>query len=91
MLTSDEPGVYIEGKFGIRLENLMLCVPCDDDLLCFETVTVVPFDRDAVIADDLTQEDKKLLNDYHLAVYEKLSPYLTEEENKWLRKETAPF
>ena len=91
MLTSDEPGVYIEGKFGIRLENLMLCVPCDDDLLCFETVTVVPFDRDAVIADDLTQEDKKLLNDYHLAVYEKLSPYLTEEENEWLRKETAPF
>lgn len=91
MLTSDEPGVYLENKFGIRLENLMLCVPCDDDFLRFEPVTMVPFDRSAIVEDDLTYEDIQLLNSYNFAVRKAVSPYLTEEERQWLEAETEEF
>ncbi len=90
MLTSDEPGVYIEGEFGIRLENLMLCVRIDEKFLGFETVTMVPFDRSAILTDDLTPEDAVLLDAYHSRVYEAISPYLDDDERGWLRAETAP-
>lgn len=89
MLTSDEPGVYLEGKFGIRLENLMLCVPAGEGFLRFETVTMVPFDRSAIAVDDLTYEDIQLLDSYHAKVYDAIAPYLDEDEREWLRAETA--
>ncbi len=88
MLTSDEPGVYLEGQYGIRLENLMLCHEKEQTafgrFMCFETVTMVPFDRNAILPQDMTEKERKLLNAYHKTVYEKTAPLLGEEERAWL-------
>lgn len=88
MVTSDEPGIYLEGKFGIRLESLLLCVQKErndfGEFLGFETLTMVPFEREAIAVEMLTQQDKKLLNSYHARVYDALSPYLEDEEAAWL-------
>ena len=90
MVTSNEPGVYITDKFGIRLENLILCRR-GGEMYHFLTLTLAPFDRDAIIADMLTDREKKLLNDYHRRVYDTLAPRLTAEEAQWLAAETAPI
>lgn len=93
MLTSNEPGLYLEGQYGIRLENLLLCHRAAKtemgQFMCFETVTMVPFDREAILPECMSREDLDLLNAYHAEVYEKLAPHLTEEEREWLEKETA--
>ena len=95
MITSDEPGIYLTGRFGIRLENLILCRKAllggYGQFLCFEPLTLVPFDRDAILADQLSQKEKKWLNDYYSKVRETLLPRLTPEEAVWLREETRPF
>jgi Xaa-Pro aminopeptidase len=95
MITSDEPGIYLEGKFGIRLENLILCEQRESNefgqFLGFETLTLVPFERDAIDVDMLTQRDKELLNEYHEKVYETLKPYLTGNEADWLLDVCAPI
>lgn len=95
MLTSDEPGIYIEGKHGIRTENLMLC---REDVkneygqfMRFEFVTFAPIDLDAVCTEYMEASDVRLLNDYHRKVYEKLSPYLNEDERAWLAEYTRPL
>lgn len=93
MITSNEPGVYIEGEYGIRLENLILC-QCDKqteagDFMRFETLTMVPFDRDAILPECMEAEDLRLLNEYHARVYEALAPYLDPAEREWLREVTA--
>ena len=92
MITSDEPGIYIEGSHGIRTENLMLCVEDEKNeygqFLRFEYLTYVPIDLDGVELSLMTDRDITLLNDYHKAVYEKISPYLEEEEKEWLREAT---
>lgn len=89
MITSNEPGVYLEGRFGIRLENLILCVPEERNafgqFLGFETLTLVPFERNAIDPEQLSSRDKKLLNEYHERVYETLAPYLSRNEAEWLR------
>ena len=88
MITSDEPGYYLEGKFGIRHENLLLCRPAmntgDGEFLCFEPLTMAPFDLDAVLPEQMTQHEIELLNAYHRTVCEKLTPLLPEEESQWL-------
>lgn len=93
MITSDEPGLYLAGKYGIRLENLTLCADYMESdfgkFLQFEALTLLPFERCAIDVRLLSEENLKLLNDYHKTVYEKLSPYLTEDERLWLEKETA--
>ena len=89
MLTSNEPGVYIEGEYGIRLENLILCIAAEEGFLKFDTLTLVPFERKAILPEKLTEEQKQTLNDYHRQVYEKISPYLDENEREWLRQETC--
>ena len=95
MITSNEPGVYLTGKFGVRIENLVLTVNCEapgmDGFLGFETLTVAPYDRESIIPERLTDAELRTLNDYHESVYQKLSPYLTEDEADWLRQETAPI
>ena len=95
MITSDEPGIYLTGKFGIRLENLILCrkdmLGGYGQFLCFEPLTLVPFERDAIAADRLSQKEKNWLNAYHRKVRETLLPRLPEKEAEWLRKETRPF
>ena len=92
MITSDEPGLYLEGEFGIRTENLMLCVKAEKtefgQFMKFENLTWVPIDLDAVVPEMMEPEDKRLLNEYHSQVYQTLVPYLTEEEAGWLARET---
>lgn len=92
MLTSDEPGIYLEGRYGIRLENLMLTLNYSENengrFMCFETVTMVPFDRRAILKEELSARELRFLNEYHKKIYETISPYLTAEESAWLKEET---
>lgn len=92
MITTDEPGVYLEGKYGIRTENELVCRKAEKNeygqFMCFENITYAPIDLDAIDSELMTGREKKLLNDYHKMVYETLSPYMTEEENEWLKHYT---
>ncbi len=94
MITSDEPGVYLEGRYGIRLENLIVCVKDEmteyGQRLHHEYLTMVPFDLRAVDVSMLTGEECAYLNAYHRQVYEKISPFLNDEEKAWLARATAP-
>jgi Xaa-Pro aminopeptidase len=94
MITSDEPGLYLEGQYGIRLENLLLCVPRGETqygrFLGFEHLTLVPFDLDAIDCTQMSQQEITLLNDYHKAVFEALSPHLSDKESVWLSHVTQP-
>ena len=94
MLTSDEPGVYLPGRYGIRTENLMLCEEREKtefgEFYGFETLTLVPYDLDAVLPEMLTKRERQLLNAYHVKVRELLAPHLNEAENAWLREATRP-
>ncbi len=94
MITSDEPGIYIEGKYGIRIENLLLCIEKMTNewgrFLGFETLTKVPYEREAVIAGMLTERQKEILNDYHKSVYALYAGKLEDEEREWLASVTAP-
>lgn len=95
MITSDEPGVYFDGEYGIRLENLVLCVEKETTpmgtFLGFETLTLTPFDLDAVDPGQLTPKERDLLNAYHARVREAISPHLPPEEAAWLREATRPL
>ena len=87
MVVTNEPGVYREGKFGIRTENEMIVVPYmeteDGTFLQFENLTFIPIDLDGIDVQYMTEEDKKLLNDYHQLVRETMEPYLDDELNEW--------
>ena len=93
MLVTDEPGVYKEGEFGIRTENVLLVKEKekkgDGTFLIFEPLTFAPIDLDAIDVSYLERTDIQKLNEYHALVYEKVSPFLTEEECCWLREATA--
>lgn len=92
MITSNEPGVYLTDKFGIRLENLILCKKaCENEFgqfMCFENLTMVPFDLDAVDTSYMSDREVELLNQYHAKVYETIAPYLEGDEKEWLKKAT---
>lgn len=92
MIITDEPGIYIEGSHGIRLENeLLVCKGEQNEygqFMYFEPITYIPMDLDAINPEIMTAEDKKLLNEYHKTVFEKVSPYLNDEEKEWLAKYT---
>lgn len=92
MVLTDEPGIYIEGSHGIRLENEILVRKGEQNeygqFMYFETITYIPMDLDAVKAEMLPEETRIQLNDYHRTVYEKISPYLNDEEKEWLKKYT---
>lgn len=95
MITTDEPGVYMEGKYGIRTENELICVKAEKNeygqFMEFENITYVPIDLDAILPEEMTARERKELNDYHRMVYEKVSPYLTKEEQAWLAHYTRPI
>ena len=95
MVTSDEPGIHIEGKFGIRLENLILCVKREKteygQFMGFEPLTLVPFDRDLINMELMDVKEKELLNNYHKKVYKNISPYLDAQETEWLERACAPL
>ena len=88
MICSNEPGVYIQGSHGIRLENEILCVEDDLGRLSFETITFCPFDRDAIIVESLTNEELDWLNAYHAEVYDKIALLVSAEIRDWLYQET---
>lgn len=92
MDVTNEPGIYVEGSHGIRIENVMVA---ENDVkneygqfMHFRTLTWVPIDMEAIDENYLTQEQRAFLYAYQREVYEKVSPYLNEEEREWLRKET---
>ena len=93
MITTDEPGVYIAGSHGIRIENELVCRKGEANeygqFMYFEPLTFAPIDLDAIDVNQLTAVDKKRLNAYHKLVFDTVSPYLTEEEAAWLKKYTA--
>ncbi len=88
MITSNEPGVYIEDSHGIRLENEILCVEDSFGRYGFETITFCPFDREAILVENLTESQLTWLNGYHKAVYDKLSPLVPEDVKSWLKAVT---
>ena len=92
MITSNEPGFYLEGAFGVRLENLTAVKEVTTNgygrFLRFETLTMVPFDLDAIIPELLGEECRGILNAYHAKVRKTLAPYMTAEENVWLADAT---
>jgi Xaa-Pro aminopeptidase len=88
MLTSNEPGLYKAGKYGIRTENLILCVEDGENdfgnFYRFENITLFPIDLRLIKKSMLSKREKRWLNNYHKEVFEKLSPHLNEEETEWL-------
>ena len=95
MITSDEPGIYIEGQFGIRHENEVLAVNLDKNaygqFMGFEPLTWVPFDVDGLDVDEMEPAEVAWLNAYHAKVYEKVSPYLNEQQRQWLAYACRPL
>lgn len=95
MITSNEPGVYVEGDFGVRHENEMVVVKGNKNFygqfMHFETLTFVPFDRKGIDKSLLSEDELAWLNDYHASVYEKISPFLTNEEAEWLKEACRPL
>ena len=95
MLTSNEPGVYLEGRYGIRCENLVLTVPAMTtefgDFLGFETVTMCPFDRALFDTEIMSEAEIEWVNLYHRRVYDNVAPLLDEDERAWLAEACAPL
>lgn len=89
-ITSDEPGYYEDGAFGIRIENEILCKEIEKNeygtFMGFETITYAPIDLEPVVTDMLSKDDIRRINDYHKLVYEKLSPLFEGEKLEYLRK-----
>lgn len=92
MITTDEPGIYIEGNYGIRLENELLCCKGEKNeygqFMFFENITYVPIDLDAIEPTKMTLEERERLNQYHANVYRVIAPFLTEDEANWLKTYT---
>ena len=92
MMVTDEPGIYEEGEFGIRIENNLLTVKGEKNkygqFMHFETLNFVPIDLDGIDPDELTRSEKEWLNEYHKECFEKLSPYMNDEERAWLEEYT---
>lgn len=91
-VTTDEPGIYLEGKYGIRLENELICRKGEKNeygqFMHFQTVTMAPIDLDGIDPEEMTRSEREILNQYHQTVFETISPYLTEEEVIWLQSYT---
>jgi Xaa-Pro aminopeptidase len=92
MTITVEPGIYLAGRFGVRIENTMLIVPALESefgsYLKLEPLTLCPIDLRPVCREQLTDEERQWLNDYHQTVYDRLSPLLESEERQWLRAAT---
>ena len=88
MITSNEPGIYIEGSHGVRIESELLCVENPDGTRSFECITMCPLDRAAILPELLTDEELTWVNAYHREVYQKLAPLLAEDVKRWLAEET---
>lgn len=89
---SNEPGLYRQGKYGIRIENLIACIPDIENefgkFLKFETLTLCPIDTKPIKIEMLLSDEKEWLNSYHRMVFERLSPALNKEQKEWLKEKT---
>lgn len=92
MVTTDEPGIYIEGKYGVRTENELICRKGEKNeygqFMYFENVTYVPIDLDAILPEKMTSVERQRLNDYHKMVYDTMAPYFSGEELEFLKEYT---
>lgn len=92
MVITDEPGIYEDGQFGIRIENEFIVRKGVKNkygqFMHFETITFAPIDLDGIDASQMSPDEIAWLNDYHKQVYDKISPHLTEEERVWLKEYT---
>ena len=95
MIVTDEPGLYLEGCFGVRTENTMIILPYKETefgkFLQMEPLTLCPIDTEPIIIDMMRPEETEWLNNYHKRVYDELSPLLEDEDKVWLRKQTHPL
>ena len=95
MTVTDEPGIYLAGKFGVRIENTLLITPYKETefgkFLQFEALTLCPIDTSPVIVGMLLPEEVDWLNAYHRRVFDTLSPHLSQDESAWLRDACAPL
>ena len=95
MVTSDEPGLYLEGRYGIRSENLIATVPWKTtefgDFYRFEVMTLFPFDRNLFETEIMTETEIEWINTYHAKVYDTLAPYLNDAQKAWMRTKTLPI
>ena len=91
MIISNEPGFYLEGKYGIRIENLVTVIPYNEDFYQFETLTLFPIYKNLIDTKMLSQVEITWVNNYHKMVYDNLSPFLNNEENIWLENKTQPI
>lgn len=92
MVITDEPGIYEDGKFGIRIENEFIVRKGVQNkygqFMYFETITFAPIDLDGIDPEEMNRDEREWLNNYHKDVYEKIGPHLTEEEREWLKEYT---
>ena len=95
MTITDEPGVYLTDKFGVRIENTLLITPYMETefgrFLQFESLTLCPIDKTPIVIDMLTQEEILWLDNYHQKVFETLSPHLENDDVEWLREACSPI
>ena len=96
IIVTDEPGLYLEGRFGVRIENTMIILPYKETefgrFLQMESLTLCPIDTEPIILDMMRPEETEWLNNYHKRVYDELSPLLEDEEDReWLKTETRPL
>ena len=95
MLVTDEPGLYLAGRFGVRIENILLTVAAKETefgrFLQFEPLTLCPIDTTPIVREEMSPEEIAWLNDYHAHVFETLSPHLNADEQAWLREATKAF
>jgi Xaa-Pro aminopeptidase len=95
MTVTDEPGIYLEGRFGVRTENVLLIQDAEETecgrFLRFETLTLCPIDTTPILSELLNKEEIDWLNTYHAEVYNKLAPHLNDEERVWLQEATRPL
>lgn len=95
MVTSDEPGIYVEGSHGVRIENLTVCVDAKETpfgkFLGFKTITMFPIDKRPILTEILTPGETEWINNYHATVLKALSPLLSGDDLKWLTAECEPL
>lgn len=95
MTVTDEPGVYIEGRFGVRTENTLLIVPHSETefgrFLAFEPLTLCPIDKEPIVVSMLTDGERRWLDGYHRTVYSRLAPLLADDEHRWLADACSPL
>lgn len=91
MITTDEPGVYLAGEFGIRIESEMLCTDNGNGRYSFDNLTLCPYERDAIIKEKLTDKQLEYVNTYHKRVYDALCNRLSPEAAQWLSEATMPL